>query len=189
MLKIAVVVGSLRKESYNKKFAQALGKLGAAKMDFQFVNIGDLPLFNQDLEANVPAAVTKFKQEIESADGVLFVTPEYNRSIPGVLKNAIDWGFRPYGKSSWSGKPAAVCGTTQGAIGTSVAQAHLKGLVAGYLDMPMVGQPEMYFQWKDGLIADDGSVTNDDTRKFLQGFVDKFAALVQMYAQSKAKAA
>lgn len=189
MLKIAVVVGSLRKDSINKKFAQALGKLAAGKLEFHFAEIGDLPLFNQDLEANVPASVTKFKTEIESADGVLFVTPEYNRSIPGGLKNAIDWASRPYGKSSWNGKPAAVCGTSQGAIATSVAQSHLKGLVGGYLNMPMLGQPEMYFQWKDGLIADDGTVTNDETKKFLQGYVDAFAALVQSHAQARKAAA
>jgi chromate reductase len=189
MLKIAVVVGSLRKDSMNKKLAQALGKLAAGKMEFQFIEIGDLPLFNQDLEASVPASVTKFKTEIESADGVLFVTPEYNRSIPGVLKNAIDWGSRPYGKSSWSAKPAAICGTSPGAIGTAVAQAHLRSITAGFLNMPTMGQPEMYFQWKDGLIDADGTVTNDDTKKFLQGFVDKFAAHVAANAAAAAKAA
>lgn len=189
MTKIAVVVGSLRKDSFNKKLAQALAKLAAGKLDFQFVEIGDLPLFNQDLEANVPASVTKFKSEIESADGVLFVTPEYNRSIPAALKNALDWGSRPYGKSSWSGKPAAIGGTSQGGIATAVAQSHLKSVVGGYLAMPMLGQPELYFQWKDGLIADDGSVTNEDTKKFLQGFVDKFADWVQAHSAAQKKAA
>lgn len=189
MSKIAVVVGSLRKDSTNKKFAQALGKLAAGKMEFHFVEIGELPLFNQDLEANVPASVTKFKTEIESADGVLFVTPEYNRSIPGVLKNAIDWGSRPYGKSSWSAKPAAIAGTSPGAIGTAVAQTHLRSITSGFLDMPTMGQPEMYFQWKDGLIDDNGNITNEGTQKFLQSFVDKFAAHVATNSPAKAKAA
>ncbi len=189
MLKIAVVVGSLRKDSFNKKLAQAIGKLAAGKMEFHFCEIGDLPHFSQDLEANVPAPVTRFKGEIEAADGVLFMTPEYNRSIPGPLKNAIDWASRPYGKSVWSGKPAAIGGTSQGGIGTAVAQAHLKGIVGGYLNMPMLGQPELYFQWKDGLIADDGTVTNEDTKKFLQGFADKFHAHVQANGLANAKAA
>ncbi len=189
MLKIAVIVGSLRKDSFNKKLAQALGKLGASKMEFSFCEIGDLPHFNQDLEANVPAPVTRFKNEIEAADGVLFLTPEYNRSIPGPLKNAIDWASRPYGKSVWNGKPAAIGGTSQGGIATAVAQAHLKGIVGGYLNMPMLGQPELYFQWKDGVIDADNNVTNEDTKKFLQGFADKFAAHVEGHRVAKAKAA
>lgn len=189
MLKIAVVVGSLRKDSFNKRLAHALGKLAAGKMQFNFCEIGDLPHFSQDLEANVPPQVTRFKGEIEAADGVLFMTPEYNRSIPGVLKNAIDWASRPYGKSVWSGKPAAIGGTSQGGIASAVAQAHLKGIVGGYLNMPMVGQPELYFQWKDGLIDADNNVTNEDTKKFLQGFVDKFAAHVEANGPAKARAA
>lgn len=189
MPKIAVVVGSLRKESFNKKLARALEKLAAGKLEFHYADIGDLPLFNQDLEADVPAAVTKFKNEISSADGVLFVTPEYNRSIPGVLKNAIDWASRPYGQSVWAGKASAVCGASQGAIGTAVGQAHLKGLVAGYLDMPMMGQPELYLQWKDGVIDGEGNISNEDTKKFLQGFVDKFIGHVQSHGLTKAKVA
>ncbi len=185
MLKIAVVVGSLRKDSFNKKLAQAIGKLAAGKMEFNFVEIGDLPLFNQDLEANVPASVTKLRQEIKAADGVLFVTPEYNRSIPGVLKNAIDWASRPYGQSVWAGKPAAIGGTSQGGIATAVAQAHLKSIVGGYLAMPMLGQPELYVQWKDGMIAEDGTIANEDTKKFLQGFVDKFEQWVASHGTAK----
>lgn len=189
MLKIAVVVGSLRKDSYNKKLAKSLEKLAAGKMEFSYVDIGSVPLFNQDLEASVPASVTKLKSEIEAADGVLFVTPEYNRSIPGVLKNAIDWASRPYGKSSWAGKPAAVCGTSQGAIGTAVAQAHLKQIIAGYLDMPLLGQPEMYVAYKEESFDADHNVTNDATKKFLQGFVDKFASWVDLHTTAKKKMA
>lgn len=186
MKKIAVVVGSLRRDSFNKRLAQALEGLAAGKMEFRFVEIGDLPLFNQDLESDVPASVIRLRNDIRAADGVLFVTPEYNRSIPGVLKNAIDWGSRPYGQSVWAGKPAAIGGTSQGGIATSVAQSHLKSMVGGYLAMPMLGQPELYVQWKDGMIAEDGTVTNEDTKKFLQGFVDKFADWVQSHPQQAA---
>lgn len=189
MFKIAVVVGSLRKESYNKKLARSLEKLAKGKMEFIFVDIGALPLFNQDLETNVPASVIKLKSDIESADAILFVTPEYNRSIPGVLKNAIDWASRPYGKSSWAGKPAAVCGTSPGAIGTAVAQAHLKGILAGYLDMPLLGQPEMYIVYKEENFDADYNVTNESTKKFLQGFIDKFADWIDIHAKAGKKIA
>ncbi len=187
--KIAVVVGSLRKDSYNKKLAHALAKLAKGKMEFVFVDIGSVPLFNQDLEANPPAAVTKLKSEIDSADGVLFVTPEYNRSIPGVLKNAIDWASRPYGKSSWAGKPAAICGTSPGAVGTAVAQNHLRSITGGFLDMPTMGQPEMYIGFKDDMFDADYNVLNEGTQKFLQGFVDKFAGWVDTHAEAKKKMA
>jgi chromate reductase len=180
MHKVAVIVGSLRKDSYNLKFAKALEKLAAGKLAFDFLSIGDLPLFNQDMEADMPDVVTAFKKKIEAADGLLFVTPEYNRGLPGVLKNAIDWGSRPYGKNSWAGKPAAICGTSPGAIGTAVAQAQLRSMT-GFLDMTVMGQPEVYFSWKDGVIAADGTVTDDRTKGFLQGFVDKLAGWVERH--------
>lgn len=189
MTKIAVVVGSLRKESFNLKLARALEKLSAGKLEFSFVKIGDLPLFNQDLESNVPAPVITLKQEIESADGVLFVTPEYNRSIPGVLKNAIDWASRPYGKSSWAGKPAAICGTSPGAVGAAVAQNHLRSICAGFLDMKLMGQPEVYFSFKEGIIDETSNVTDEKTKVFLQGFVDKFAVWVDSNGQAQKRAA
>ncbi|QQG36498.1 MAG: NAD(P)H-dependent oxidoreductase [Micavibrio aeruginosavorus] len=182
MMKIAVVVGSLRKNSYNKKLARALEKLAMGKMSFTYVDIASLPLFNQDLEADLPPAVMKLKADIESADGVLFVTPEYNRSIPGVLKNAIDWASRPYGQSSWAGRPAAICGTSPGAIGTAVAQMHLRSIASGFLDMPVLGQPEIYITYKDEYFDADQNVVNDATRKFLQGFLDKFASWVALHA-------
>lgn len=189
MSKIAVVVGSLRKGSYNKKLGLALEKLAKGKMEFVFVDIGSLPLFNQDLEADVPASVTKLKSDIESADGVLFITPEYNRSIPGVLKNAIDWASRPYGSNSWAGKPAAICGTSPGAIGTAVAQNHLRAITGGFLDMPTMGQPEMYVAYKEENFDADNNVVNENTRKFLEGFLGKFASWVELHAAARKKIA
>lgn len=186
MTKIAIIVGSIRKDSSNLKLAKALEKLGGGRFSAVHVRIDDLPLFNQDLEGNVPAAVTRLKNEIEGADGVLFVTPEYNRSIPGVLKNAIDWASRPYGKNSFAGKPGAICGTSPGAIGTAVAQAHLRSVTAGFLDMAMMAQPELYLTFKEGLIDSDGNVSNPDTAKFLTGFVDRFLNHVGGAAKAKA---
>ena len=127
--KIAVIVGTNRRESINRRLAQALGKLRPDRLDFPFVRIDDLPIYNQDDEANLPASVVRFKAEIEAADGILFVTPEHSRSIPAVLKNAIDWGARPWGKNSWTGKVAAVTGTSPGAISTALAQQHLRQIL------------------------------------------------------------
>ena len=179
--RIAVVVGSLRKDSFNRKLATALARLAPQDFEFQQVRIDDLPLYNQDDDGNQAEAVRRLKGEIAAAQGVLFVTPEYNRSIPGVLKNALDHGSRPYGQSCWAGKPAGVVGTSIGAIGTALAQQHLRNTMA-YLDMPTLGQPEVFMQMKDGLLDDDGNIGNDDTRKFLQGFVDKYVAWVKKHA-------
>jgi chromate reductase len=187
--KLAIIVGSLREESINLKLGKALAKLGEGKFDATFCQIGDLPLFSQDLEASVPASVTRLKNEIAAADAVLFVTPEYNRSLPGVLKNAIDWASRPYGKNSFAGKPAAMCGASGGALGTACAQAALKP-VLHYLDVTLMGQPEVYFNFKEGAIDAEGNIASEDSRKFLQGFVDKFAAWVAAHgAKQNAKAA
>ncbi len=179
--RIAVVVGSLRKESFNRKLAEALAKLGAAELDFHFLRIDDLPLYNQDLEREPNPAVQRLKQEIRDSHGVLFVTPEYNRSLPGVLKNAIDHASRPYGESAWAGKPAGICGISVGALGTGVAQLHLRSIL-GYLDMPTLGQPEVYVQVKDGLFAPDGSIGIEATRKFLEGFLARYTAWVKRFA-------
>ena len=176
----AIIVGSLRKDSTNLKLAKALAKLGKDKFTAKFVEIGDLPLFNQDLEANVPAPVTRMKKEIEGADAVLFVTPEYNRSMPAPLKNAIDWASRPYGKNSFAGKPSAIIGTSPGAIGTACAQHNLRPTLA-YLDVILMSQPEAYVQFKDGLIDAEGNISNDGTQKFLQTYVDKFTAWVERH--------
>ncbi len=174
---IAVLVGSLRKESYNLQLARALEALAGEQAHFDYVEIGDLPLYNQDHDGDFPAQGTRLKQQIRSADAVLFVTPEYNRSVPGVLKNAIDTASRPYGDSAFAGKPAAVLGVSVGAIGTAVAQQHLRNVLA-YLDMHVLGQPEVFLQYKEGLFGADGSVANADSRKFLQGFVDRFLAWI-----------
>jgi chromate reductase len=173
---IAVIVGSNRRESINRKLAQALVKLGAGKFDARIVRIDGLPLYNQDHEGNLAPEVVRYKDEIAKADGVLFVTPEHNRSIPTVLKNAIDWGARPFGTSVWPGKPGFVTGTTGGAIGTALVQAHLRTVMLG-LGMTLLGG-EAYITNKPGLIDDEGNVTDENTRKFLQGFVDRFAVLV-----------
>ena len=183
--KAAVIAGSLRKDSFNLKLAKALVRLGEEKFEAAFVNIGDLPLYNQDLEENFPAQAERMKNEIRAADAVLFVTPEYNRGIPGPLKNAIDWASRPYGTNAFAGKPAAVCGTSPGAIGTACSQQHLKP-VFNYLDIILMGQPELYLHFKEGLIDDEGHIDNDGTRKFLQGFVNKFATWVEYHGHHAA---
>src|ERR1700755_1687534 len=185
--KIALIVGSNRRESINLKYAKALAKLGSDKLDFKFVQIDDLPIYNQDHEGNLPASVARFKAEIAEADGVLIVTPEHNRSIPAVLKNAIDWGSRPYGKNSWTGKVAAVTGAAQGAISTALAQQHLRQIL-GTQGVFLSGG-EAYLQFKPGLIDADDVVTDEGTRGFLKGFLDQFAALVGRHAVEAAKAA
>jgi len=174
---IAVLVGSLRSGSHNQALAHALEKLAAGKATFDYVQIGDLPLYNQDFDKAYPAEGLRLKEQISSADAVLFVTPEYNRSVPGVLKNAIDIGSRPYGHSAFAGKPAAVIGASIGAVGTALAQQHLRNILA-YLDMPVLGQPEAFIHFKEGLIDAQGTITNEGTRDFLQGFVDRFLAWI-----------
>lgn len=176
---IAVVVGSLRKDSFNKKLAKALEKLAPSEFKFNYVQIDDLPLYNQDDDNNQAPAVKRLKSEIKTADAVIFVTPEYNRSLPGVLKNAIDNASRPYGDSAWANKPAGVLGISIGAIGTALAQQHLRNILA-YLDMPTLGQPEVFIQNKEGLFDADGGV-GADSKKFLQGWMDKFVAFVKKH--------
>ncbi len=178
-LKIAVVVGSIRKDSYNRQFAEALVKQFPADMTAQFIRIDDLPLYNQDDDANPAPQVTRLRNEIKSADAVLFVTAEYNRSMPGVLKNAIDHASRPWGQSVWAGKPAGVIGVSVGAIGTALAQQHLRNVLS-YLDMPQLGAPEMFIQWKDGLV--DNSAIGPASKDFVQKFVDAFANWVKKQA-------
>ena len=179
--RIVLVVGSLRRDSFNHKLAQALMKLAPQGFDFEIANIGDLPLYNQDDDANQAPAVKRLKEQVSSAQGVIFVTPEYNRSIPGVLKNAIDNASRPYGQSAWAGKPAGVLGVSVGAIGTALAQQHLRNVLA-YLDMPTLGQPEAFLQNKPGLFAEDGSI-GPDSREFVQKWVDRYCEFVQRHAK------
>jgi chromate reductase len=177
---IAVVVGSLRRESTNRQLAKALTSLAPSDFSFEFLDIGSLPLYSQDYDDDFPEVARDFKQRIQAANGLLFVTPEYNRSIPGVLKNALDWGSRPWGHSVWGGKPGAVIGTSPGATGTALAQQHLRN-VLGYLDVATLGQPEMFIKHADGQIDENGNITNEGTRKFLQKFVDRYVAWVKQH--------
>lgn len=179
--KIAVIVGSLRKDSLNAQLATALAKLAPSDFVFIVIEIGDLPLYNQDDDANQSQQVKRLKAAITTADGLLFVTPEYNRSIPGVLKNAIDHASRPYGQSAWASKPAGVIGISVGAIGTALAQQHLRNILA-YLDVPTLGQPEAFLQMKDGLFEADGSI-GAASRQFLQGWMDRYVAWVKAHAK------
>ena len=179
---VAVLVGSLRKESINKKLAHALAKLAGERAEFRFVNVGDLPLYNQDFDGDYPAVCTAFKELVKSADAILFVTPEYNRSIPGVLKNAIDTASRPWGTNSFAGKPGGVIGTSAGAISTALAQQHLRN-VCVFLDIPLMQQPEAFVRYSEGLLADDASVTDEGVRKFLANFVDKYLQWVDRFVR------
>jgi chromate reductase len=178
---IAVVVGSLRRDSFNRKLAAAVAKLAPPDFSFEQVRIDDLPLYNQDDDAHQPEPVRRLKADISAARGVLFVTPEYNRSLPGVLKNAIDHASRPYGQSAWAGKPAGILGVSVGAIGTAVAQQHLRNVLA-YLDCPALGQPECFIQAKEGLFDASGGI-GPDSREFLQGWVDRYVAWVKAHAK------
>jgi chromate reductase, NAD(P)H dehydrogenase (quinone) len=177
---IAVIVGSLRQDSFNHKLANAIVKLAPPEFSFKQVQIGNLPLYNQDNDASPADSVKQLKAEITAARGLLFVTPEYNRSIPGVLKNAIDHASRPYGQSVWAGKPAGVMGASLGPIGTAMAQQHLRNMLA-YLDVPTLGQPEAFIQAKDGLFDEHGDI-GADSRKFLQNWIDHYVAWVKKHA-------
>jgi chromate reductase, NAD(P)H dehydrogenase (quinone) len=178
-VQIAVIVGSLRKDSFNRKLATAIERLAPADFQFTQLRIDDLPLYNQDDDGQQAASVLRLKGELKAAQGLLFVTPEYNRSIPGVLKNALDHASRPYGQSAWGGKPAGVIGASVGAIGTALAQQHLRNVLA-YLDVPTLGQPEGFIHAKEGLFDADGNV-GEGSKKFLQGWVDAYAAWVKKH--------
>ncbi|HUW26674.1 MAG TPA: NAD(P)H-dependent oxidoreductase [Gallionella sp.] len=176
---VAVLVGSLRKDSINRRLARAVEQLMPQDFQFDPVQIGQLPLYSQDFDADYPPAGRQLKQQIGAADALLFVTPEYNRSIPGVLKNAIDLASRPWGTNSFAGKPGAVIGASIGATGSALAQQHLRNVLA-YLDVPTLGQPEVFVQFKDDTLIDaDGKINNEGTQKFLQGFVNRYAAWVR----------
>ena len=173
---IAVIVGSLRRESLNRQLANAIVKLAPANFSFKQLEIGDLPLYDQDDDANQVGSVKRLKADITASQGLLFVTPEYNRSIPGVLKNAIDHASRPYGQSAWAGKPAGVIGISVGPLGTSMAQQHLRNILA-VLDVPTLGLPEVFLQAKEGLFDGSGNI-GEGSRKFLQSWMDRYVAWV-----------
>ena len=179
-LKIALFVGSLRQDSFNRRLARAVEKLAPADLKFTHIRIDDLPLYSQDFDADYPPAARRLKSDVEAADALLFVTPEYNRSIPGVLKNAIDIASRPWGTNSFAGKPAAVLGASIGTTGTSMAQQHLRNVLA-YLDVPVLAQPEVFIYFKDDLIAPDGAISNEATTTFLRGFVERYAAWLRRF--------
>ncbi|MGH8184270.1 MAG: NADPH-dependent FMN reductase [Rhodanobacteraceae bacterium] len=174
---VAVLVGSLRKDAINKKLAHALAKIAEDRAEFRFIRIDDLPLYNQDFDGDYPAVCKRLKDEVKACDAVLFVTPEYNRSIPGVLKNAIDIASRPWGTNSFAGKPGAVIGTSAGAMATALAQQHLRN-VCVFLDVPLLQQPEAFVRYNEGLFTGDGKVTDESIAKFLANFVDKYLAWV-----------
>jgi chromate reductase len=179
--KVAVIVGSLRKASFNRKMALALKALAPETLKLDIVEIGDLPLYNEDLEADAPPAWRSFRDAVRSCNAVLFVTPEYNRSVPGGLKNAIDVGSRPYGSSVWSKKPAAVVTVSPGGIGGFGANHHLRQSLV-FLDMPVLQQPEAYIGGAATLFAEDGSIASEGTRKFLTGLMAAFATWIERTA-------
>jgi chromate reductase, NAD(P)H dehydrogenase (quinone) len=178
---VAVLVGSLRKESFSRKLAKAAIALAPPTLKLEIVEIGQLPLYNQDDEANPPAASVAFKQQVQKADAVLFITPEYNRSVPGVLKNAIDIASRPYGHSAWSGKPGAVISNSPGAIGGFGANQALRQSLV-FLNVPAMQQPEAYIGGVSGMFDDKGTLTNETTREFLLKFLAAYAHWVERNA-------
>jgi chromate reductase len=171
--KVGYFVGSLAKASINRKLAGALVRLAPASMVLTEIPFADLPLYSYDYDADFPPVAKTFKEQIAVVDAVLFVTPEYNRSIPGGLKNAIDWASRPYGKNSFARKPSAIIGTSPGKIGTAIAQTHLRSILA-FCNSPLMNSIEAFIQFEEGLINDAGDVTNESTAKFLREFMSAF---------------
>lgn len=181
MFKVAVFVGSTRESSSNMKLAKALEKLSAGRLEFNFVDIASLPFYDDTLWNDPPPEVIRLKHEINAADAVLFVTPEYNRSIPGILKNAIDWPSRPFGESVWTDKPGAIAGATGGVSGTAAAQAHLRAILP-VVGVALMGRPEIYFQSRPGAIDEDLNFTDDRVRTNLNIWVDQFVQWIGRFA-------
>lgn len=178
---VAVFIGSLRKESINRRLARAVQRLAPDDLLFEDVSIAGLPLYSQDFDGDYPAACNALKQQVARAGALLFVTPEYNRSIPGVLKNALDIGSRPWGQNSFAGKPGGVLGASIGGIGSALAQQHLRNVLS-YLDVAVLPQPEVYLHFKqDDLIDADGHIGNEDTKAFLQSYVERYADWVRAH--------
>ncbi len=183
-LRVAVLVGSARPGSLNRSLARALVRLADKELSFAIPRIDDLPLFDQDvLAAGFPPTVARFRAEIEAADGVLIVTPEHNRSITALLKNALDWLSRPAGANAWTGKPVAIAGASAGRLGTVAAQQHLRAIL-GYLDMPTMGQPEVYLYVTPGFFTAEGEIADETTKVFLQGYMQKFHRWVRQHADA-----
>jgi len=176
--KVGYLVGSLAKGSINRLLAKALTRLAPAGLELVEIPIKDLPLYSYDYDADFPAVARAFKQAIAEVDGVLFVTPEYNRSIPGALKNAIDWASRPWGKNSFARKPSGIIGTSPGSIGTAVAQQQLRGVMC-FCNSPLMNTLEAYIQFTPGLITEDGAVTNDSTAEFLSNYMKELHLFVE----------
>lgn len=185
-MKVAVLVGSLRREAFSLKTAKALIELAPKDLRLDIIEIGSLPLYNQDLDddGNPPPVYTSFRKRIREYDGVLFVTPEYNRSVPAVLKNALDVGSRPYGQSVWGGKPAAIVSVSPGAIGGFGANHHLRQSLV-FLDMPVMQQPEAYIGSAANLFNEGGALKSEDTRGFLRKFMEGYAAWLRTNASVK----
>lgn len=177
--RIAVVIGSLRRDSFNRQLANGVLKLAPPELTFEELKIDDLPLYNQDDDDDQAESVKRLKENIAASQGLLFFTPEYNRSVPGVLKNALDHASRPYGRNAWAGKPAGVMGASIGSIGTAVAQQHLRNSLA-YLDVPTMGQPEAFIQVTEGLFEKDGSI-GPDSREFLEGWMNRYFGWVRAH--------
>ncbi|MBS0564156.1 MAG: NAD(P)H-dependent oxidoreductase [Proteobacteria bacterium] len=175
--KVGYFVGSLAKGSINRKLARALVRLAPAELEMREITFTDLPLYSYDYDADYPEVAKRFKAAIADVDAVLFVTPEYNRSIPGGLKNAIDWASRPYGKNSFTRKPSGIIGTSPGAIGTAVGQQHLKTILS-FCNSPLMNAIEAYIQFTPGLITDDGQVTAQTTEDFLRNYMQEFARFI-----------
>ena len=176
---VGVIVGSLRHASLNQQLAEAVMGLMPGWISFKLIAIGDLPLYNQDDDAVPTAAVQTLRADVLASQGLLFVTPEYNRSIPGVLKNAIDHGSRPAGQSVWAGKPAGLLGVSVGAVGTAAAQQHLRNVLA-YLDVPTMGQPEAFIHARDDLFDAAGNI-GADSKVFMQGWMNKYVEWVKTH--------
>jgi chromate reductase len=180
---VAVIIGSLRAASLSRKMAHALAGLAPEALTLRIVEIGALALYNEELDASPPPAWAAFRDQVRGADALLFVTPEYNRSVPGILKNAIDVGSRPYGQSVWKGKPGAVVSVSPGALGAFGANHHLRQSLV-FLDVPTLQQPEAYMGGAGGLFDEQGRLTNDGTRGFLTGFMQAFAAWIEANADT-----
>lgn len=178
--KIAVLVGSLRKESYNRKIANELIRLSQTNLEMEIVEIGNLPLYNEDLDQNPPQEWTDFRAKVKASDGVLFVSPEYNRTIPGALKNAIDVGSRPYGSSVWQSKPGAVVTASPSSLGAFGANHNIRQAVV-FLDVFMMAQPEAYIGNAAEIFKEDGTTVVEATEKFLRGFVESYQKWVEKF--------